>query len=102
MKFSPPTLEGKPHWQIILRGAAVPGVIVGTCALIAVVYALFRGSGTVDAAKIGIGFGLFFSLAGVGEIIVGILFSSKDIKTNSLLILGYLLVWGACVYIIFS
>ncbi|MDB2439741.1 hypothetical protein N9W89_13595 [Hellea sp.] len=102
MKFLTLTLDGKPSWRIVLRGAAIPGVIVGACALIAIVYALFNGSDIVDTVKIGIGLGVFFSLFGVIEIVVGILFSSKDIKTNSLLILGYLLVWGACMYIIFS
>lgn len=102
MKFFPLTLDGKPSWKIVLRGAAIPGIIVGVCALIAIVYALLNGSDIIDSANRGIGLGLFFSLFGVLEIIVGILFSSKDIKTNSLLIFGYLLVWGACVYIIFS
>ena len=102
MKFPSLTLEGKPPWKIILRGAAIPGIIVGACAFIAYVYALFEGSNIADTTKIGIVLGLFISLLGVFEITIGILFSSKDIKTNALLILGYLLVWGACLYIIFS
>ena len=41
-------------------------------------------------------------LFGVLVIVFGILFSSKDIKTNSLLIFGYLIVWAACLYHIFK
>ena len=102
MKFFSFTLQGKKPWQIALRGAAIPGMIVGACTLFAMVFGLFNGSSILSASKIGIVFGLFFSLYGGIEIVVGILFSSKDIKTNSLLALGYLIVWGAFLFLIFG
>lgn len=68
MKFSSMTLEGKSPWQIILRGAAIPGMIVAACALIAAIYALFNGSNIASSTKIGVGLGLFFfSLGGAGD-----------------------------------
>jgi len=101
MKFSYMTIAGKSPWQIILRGAAIPGMIVGACVIIAFIYALFDGSNIASTTKIGVGVGLFFSLLGFFEIVFGILFSSKDIKINSLLVVGYLIVWAACLYVIF-
>ena len=103
MKFFSFTLQGKTPWQIALRGAAIPGMIVGACTLFAMIFGLFNGSSILSASKIGIALGLFFSLyGGIEIVVVGILFSSKDIKTNSLLALGYLIVWGACLFLIFG
>ena len=103
MKFFSFTLQGKTPWQITLRGAAIPGMIVGACTLFAMIFGLFNGSSILSASKIGIALGLFFSLyGGIEIVVVGILFSSKDIKTNSLLALGYLIVWGACLFLIFG
>ena len=103
MKFFSFTLQGKTPWQIALRGAAIPGMIVGACTLFAMIFGLFNGSSILSASKIGIALGLFFSLyGGIEIVVVGILFSSKDIKTNSLLALGYLIVWVACLFLIFG
>ena len=103
MKFFSFTLQGKTPWQIALRGAAIPGMIVGACTLFAMIFGLFNGSSILSASKIGIALGLFFSLyGGIDIVVVGILFSSKDIKTNSLLALGYLIVWVACLFLIFG
>ena len=102
MKLFSLSLEARPNWHTILRGAAIPGVIVATCVLIATIYSLFKGLNIIDVAKIGVGLGLFFSLFGVVEIVASILFWSKDIKINSLIMLGYLLVWVACIIIILS
>lgn len=102
MKLFSFTLQGKTSWQIALRGAAIPGMIVGACTLISMIFGLFNSSSILSASKIGIVLGLFFSLYGGIEIVFGILFSSKDIKTNSLLALGYLIVWGACLFLIFG
>ena len=60
MKFSLMVLDGKPPWQIILRGAAIPGMIVGACAIIAFIYALFDGSNVASTTKIRCRFGTIF------------------------------------------
>ena len=101
MKLSLKPLKGKPAWQIILRGAAIPGAIVAACVLIGVIYAAIRGFNVEAAMEYGVLAGLFISLVGVLDIVVAIFISSKDIKTNSLLALGYMIVWAICVSIVF-
>ena len=102
MKLPSVSLQGKPAWKIILRGAAIPGMIVATIVIIAAMYAVVTGSPIYETMKIGIIIGLFVSLFTGLEIILTILVSSKDFKTNSLLALGYLLVWVCCIYLILS
>ncbi|MGB0907496.1 MAG: hypothetical protein ACPGVT_08380 [Maricaulaceae bacterium] len=95
-------LKDKPIWQIVLRGAAIPGMIVVFCSVIGAVMAIFNGNDIWQTAKIGVWVGLFFSLWGGLEIMILIVVESKENRTNFSLALGYFIVWASCLFIIFS
>lgn len=101
MKINPFDLTDKAPWQIILRGAAIPGAIIAVCALVGTAMGLF-GDGSVKAlAKIGIGTGLFFSLWGGLELMAGITFSAEARRKGIYLGIGYFIVWAICLGFIF-
>lgn len=103
MIFSDPEkLKNKHPLLIILRGAALPGIIVAVIVAVAVVMSLLENGDYGTYLSSGIGLGLFFTLWGGIEIMAGLLFQSKDIRTNALLAIGYAMTWAACIFLIFK
>jgi len=100
LSFDRFNLDEKPAWKVVLRGAAIPGMIVGVCAIIGFFYALLNDGDTKGITKIGAAVGLFFSLWGGLEAMISIFFSSENKRTGSYLVLGYAIVWMICIYLI--
>jgi len=101
LNFDKFRLEGKPSWKIILRGAAIPGVIVAACALVGFGMALSNNGDIEQTTKIGVGLGLFFSLWG-GLYLVFEIISARELswRVRRYLCLGYIITWVACISLI--
>ena len=95
------SLDGKPAWKIILRGAAIPGMIVAAFAFIGFLSSFGIDATPIEGAKFGAGVGLFFSLWGGLETMTSIFFLDKNKRLTSLLVLGYAIVWAVSIYFIF-
>lgn len=94
-------LEGKPWWKIVLRGAALPGMIVALIALCAAAMSAIKTSEPTYYLKAGIYFGLFATIfGGIGQMLT-LIFLSKDIRTNGLLALGYGITWAVCLFLLY-
>ncbi len=102
MKFFNFSIDDKPAWKIILRGAAVPGLITGACIIIAVIMAFFQEWDFNNNIKVGVVVGLFFSLWGGLEVAFGLLFWGGSKRTNFYLFLGYMLTWVFSIALIFK
>ena len=85
----------------MLRGAAIPGVIVAICAIVFSFVGLFVQDGdVVQTAKIGIGVGVFISLWSGIQAMLGILMSGGSWQIRLYLVLGYFLTWAVSIYLI--
>ena len=96
------SLDGKPAWKLVLHGAAIPAMIIAFCVMVAAIYSLFQGSEIRTTIEVGIIVGLFFSIWGGLENMVGLLLLTESRKNGFFLSLGYALSWTVSLIIIFK
>ena len=95
-------LTGKPWWKIVLRGAALPGLIVAAISLCAIIMSVIETGDPIYYLRAGIFFGLFITLFGGIEMMISLLLQSREFRINGLLALGYAITWAFSLIIIFK
>lgn len=85
-------VDRKPAWAVILKGAAVPGIIVTFFAVFMAMIALFSGeTDLLSAMKFGVFISMIFCLVSALYITFELMSLPITIKSKLYLTLGYIL-----------